>query len=101
MKLFLDTSVLLAACGSAQGSSKALFDYALAQHWELLASPWVLNETVRNLRKLPPAATGEWSRLRPRLVIVDDVLSLAAHSFFPRAKTSLCCSARSPRPTCC
>ena len=76
MKLFLDTSVLLAACGSAQGSSRALFDYATAQGWELLASPWVLGETIRNLPKLPPAATGEWSRLRPRLIVVDDVLSL-------------------------
>ena len=76
MKLFLDTSVLLAACGSAQGSSRALFDSAAAQGWELLASPWVLGETIRNLPKLPAAATGEWSRLRPRLLIVDDVVSL-------------------------
>ena len=76
MKLFLDTSVLLAACGSSRGSSRALFLHAAAQGWELLASPWVLGETVRNLPKLPPAATGEWPRLRPQLVIVDDVLSL-------------------------
>ena len=76
MKLFLDTSVLLAACGSAHGSSKALFDYAVMQGWELLASPWVLGEMICNLPKLPPAATGEWSRLRPRLIVVDDVLSL-------------------------
>lgn len=31
---------------------------------------------MRNLPKLPPTATAEWSRLRPRLVIVDDVVSL-------------------------
>ena len=76
MKLFLDTSVLLAACGSAKGSSRAIFDAAGAQGWELLASPWVLGETVRNLPKLPPAATAEWVRLRPRLTVADDVLSL-------------------------
>ena len=86
MKLFLDTSVLLAACGSATGSSRAVFDQAAAQGWELLASPWVLGETVRNLPKLPPAATGEWSRLRPRLVIVDDVVSLARPLVFAASK---------------
>ena len=76
MRLFLDTSVFLAACGSAKGSSRALFDGAVAQGWELLASPWVLGETIRNLPKLTPSATGEWSRLRPMLTVVDDVLSL-------------------------
>ena len=86
MRLFLDTSVLLAACGSAHGSSRALFDHAPMQRWELLASPWVLNETVRNLAKLSPVATGEWSRLRPHLVIVDDVLSLDRPLVFPVSK---------------
>ena len=56
------------------------------QRWELLASPWVLNETVRNLAKLSPVATGEWSRLRPHLVIVDDVLSLDRPLVFPVSK---------------
>ena len=49
-------------------------------------SPWVVGETVRNLSKLPPAATGEWSRLRPRLVIVDDVVSLDRALVFPVSK---------------
>lgn len=51
MNLFLDTSVLLAACGSAKGAS-------------------------RNLVKLPAAATADWVRLRQQLKIVDDVVSL-------------------------
>ena len=41
---------------------------------------------MRNLPKLPPAATGEWSRLRPRLVIVDDVVSLDRALVFPVSK---------------
>lgn len=86
MRLFLDTSVLLAACGSAHGSSRALFEYAPSRRWELLASPWVVGETVRNLPKLPPAATGEWSKLRPSLVIVDDVVSLDRAVVFPVSK---------------
>ena len=86
MRLFLDTSVLLAGCGSASGSSRAILDGAPANGWELLASPWVLHETVRNLAKLPPPATAEWSRLRPRLVVVDDVLSLDRPLIFPVSK---------------
>ena len=86
MKLFLDTSVLLAACGSARGSSRALFGYAPAHKWMLMASPWVVTEVVRNLAKFPPPATNEWLRLRPQLVLVDDVVSLNKIVVFPVAK---------------
>ncbi len=86
MKLFLDTSVLLAACGSAQGSSRALFHGAAAEGWKLLASPWVIGEVTRNLVKFPANATAEWLRLRPHLVIVDDVVSLDRALVFPVSK---------------
>lgn len=86
MKLFLDTSVLLAACGSAQGSSRALFQYAPAQGWELMASPWVIGEVTRNLVKFPAAATSDWLRLRRQLVIVDDVVTLDRALVFPVSK---------------
>ena len=86
MKLFLDTSVLLAACGSADGSSRALFQYAPGQGWELLASPWVVGEVVRNLVKFSTTSTAEWLRLRPQLVIVDDVVSLDRALVFPVSK---------------
>jgi hypothetical protein len=86
MKLFLDTSVLLAACGSERGSSHALFGYALANGWTLMASPWVVTKVVRNLPKFPPAATREWLRFRPQLVLVDDVVSLNQVVVFPVSK---------------
>lgn len=38
MNLFLDTSVLLAACGSERGASPFLFRQAAVQGWELLGS---------------------------------------------------------------
>jgi predicted nucleic acid-binding protein len=86
LKLFLDTSVLLAASGSSRGSSRALFQYAPAQSWELLTSPWVLGEVTRNLIKFPPTVTADWLRLRPQLVIVDDVVSLDRALVFPASK---------------
>jgi len=86
VKLFLDTSVLLAACGSALGSSRALFQYASAIGWQLMASPWVVSEVTRNLAKFPVAATADWLRLRRQLVIVDDVVSLGRALVFPASK---------------
>jgi hypothetical protein len=61
---------------SATGSSRALFTHATAQDWNLVSSPYALNEVLRNLPKLPPGATADWLRLRPQLVIVDDVVCL-------------------------
>ncbi|MBI4026176.1 MAG: PIN domain-containing protein [Verrucomicrobia bacterium] len=76
MRLFLDASVLLAAAGSANGSSHALFSYAATQGWALVCSPYALNEVLRNLSKLPASATTEWLRLRPQVTVVDDVVSM-------------------------
>ena len=41
---------------------------------------------MRNLAKFPPAATHEWLRLRPQLVLMDDVVSLNQIVVFPVAK---------------
>ena len=86
MNLFLDSSVLLAACGSATGASRALFQLALQNGWMLLASGYVLSEVERNLRLLSPAAIEDWQRLRPQLRVVDDVLSLDRPAIFPASK---------------
>ncbi len=86
MKLFLDTSVLLAACGSARGSSHTLFSYAPANGWTLMTSLWLVAEVVRNLRKFPPSATHQWLRFRPQLTLVDDVVSLNQAVVFPVSK---------------
>ena len=86
MKLFLDTSVLLAAAGSTAGSSRAIFHHAPAQKWLLTTSPYALNEVLRNLPKLPPDATTEWLRLRPQLSVVDDVVSLDRPVIFAASK---------------
>ena len=84
--LFLDTSVLLAACGSASGASRALFDLAPRNGWMLLATPYVLGEVVTNLDHFPASATAAWVKLRPQLEIVDDVVSLDRPAVFPVSK---------------
>ena len=76
MRLFLDASVLLAAAGSRDGSSRALFSCAATHGWVLVSSPYALSEVLRNLPKLPTDATGEGGRLRPQVTVVDDVVSI-------------------------
>ena len=86
MRLFLDSSVLLAASGSDRGASREIFHQVPDCDWLLLASPYVVEEVLANLPKLPPLATANWARLRPRLAIVDDVLTLDRPAVFEPAK---------------
>ena len=87
MKLFLDASVLLAACGRRAGGSRAVCDLAAAHGWRLLAGEYVLREVERNVsRRLPPAAQDEWQRIRPLLEVVADVLTFEWPVIFPAAK---------------
>lgn len=86
MKLFLDTSVLLAAAGSATGSSRALFTYAPAQQWTLLGSPYVTAEVVKNLHKVGKEAVENWDLLRPQLLVVKDVFAAPQPVNFTAAK---------------
>ena len=56
MKLFLDSSVALAASLSVTGASRQVFDLAAAHGWSLIISPWVLREARDNLANKPPDA---------------------------------------------
>ena len=86
MRLFLDTSVLLAASGSDRGASRELFRRATECGWILLTTPYVVEEVHRNLPDLPAGATAEWARLRPELALMDDVLTLDRAAVFEPAK---------------
>ncbi len=82
MTLFLDTSTLLAASGSATGAS----DHAAANGWLLLASPYVLAEVAANLPRLPVSFHVAWDTIRPLLRIVPDVLTIPSPVVFAAAK---------------
>ncbi len=86
MRLFLDTSVLLAASGSATGASRQIFRRASANGWVLVSTPYALEEVLGNLPGFPPSASAEWARLRPALLVMDDVLTLDRPAVFPAAK---------------
>jgi hypothetical protein len=84
--VFLDTSVLLAASGSAVGASREIFRRAPVNGWTLIATPYVLEEVLRNLPELAPSASSNWAALRSGLLIMDDILTLDRPAVFPVAK---------------
>ncbi len=86
MNLFLDTSVVLAACGRATGASRAIFDAAGVQGWTLQTSTYVLNEVSGNLPEFPPPAQQAWPLLCAQLHGVPDILSFEWAAFLVPAK---------------
>ena len=77
MRLFLDTSVLLAAAGSAKGASRFVINQARPLGWELVSSDYCAEEARRNLPKLALVTANSWSRQvasRLRLVRADVAL---------------------------
>ena len=74
MKLFLDSSVILAACGRPQGASRAIFDLHDQAGWRLLASSYVINEVRTNVPRLGSTAVEAWAECATRLVRVEDKL---------------------------
>lgn len=87
MRLFLDTSVLLAASGSAKGASRFLIAEAHAHAWEIVSSDYCAEEARRNLPKLGRSAATAWkSEIAPRVRFVGSSLALDKPLIFPKAK---------------
>ena len=86
MRLFLDTSVLLAASGSDKGASREIFRLATPNQWTLIATPYAIEEIRRNLSHFPASAGADWSRLRGELQMMDDVCTVDRPAVFAPAK---------------
>lgn len=87
MKLFLDTSVLLAAAGSAKGASRFLVEQAEAHGWTLLTAPYCIEEAQRNARKISAKAPATLSQaIIPKLELVPTELAFDKALVFPKAK---------------
>jgi predicted nucleic acid-binding protein len=86
VRIFLDASVVLAACGRLTGGSRAVFDLAAINGWRLLTSPYVLTEVAKNLPKLPPSALVDWPTLSSRLTVTRDVWTMDRPAVFSPAK---------------
>ncbi len=82
MNVFLDSSGLLAACGSGAGASRAV----AGQGWSLLTSGYVLAEVESNLAALPAGASDSWAQIRTKLETVPDVLTFEWPAVFAPAR---------------
>jgi predicted nucleic acid-binding protein len=77
VRLFLDSSVLLAAAGSSKGASRLLFNHATSRGWQLLTADYCLREAEFNLPKLGKRAELSWAQIiRPALNTVTAQLTL-------------------------
>lgn len=86
MRLFLDTSVLLSACGSSTGASREIFRRAPANGWRLIVTHYVIDEVVRNLHRMQPIAITDWNAIQSALSILDDVFTMDRPAVFGPAK---------------
>lgn len=68
MDLFLDTSVLLSACGSNKGASRFILESANENDWNLVSALYCREETLRNLRKLGDSAQECFDKHLDRLI---------------------------------
>ncbi len=87
MRLFLDSSVLLAAAGSSRGASRFLITAPSSFGWILVTAEYCAEETRRNLAKLGVAATDTWTRVvAPSISIASTRTSLDRPLVFPKVK---------------
>lgn len=87
MKLFLDSSVLLAASGSATGASRLLITEAADQHWTLVSSLYCFEETRHNLPKLEKKAHADFeTKVAPFVECIETRLVVDRPVVYPVTK---------------
>ena len=72
MRVFLDASVILAACGRDSGASRRIFDIHKHEGWAILASGYVMGEVRANIESLGKQAVSDWRRFESDLRLVRD-----------------------------
>lgn len=75
MRVFLDSSVLLSACGSEKSLSRLITELAGEQGWQLVSAVYCRAETARNIRKLGLAASERWPQFQTRVEWVPNALT--------------------------
>jgi len=87
VRLFVDTSVLLAAAGSEKGAARFVIEEAGVYSWRLLTSAYCVEEALRNVRKVGRKAPEVFARtILPKLELVPTELTFDKALVFPKAK---------------
>lgn len=75
MRIFLDSSVILSACGSEKSLSRLITLVAEDRGWHLVSSAYCRSEVARNVGKFGDEATVHWTGLCTRLEWVPNALT--------------------------
>jgi predicted nucleic acid-binding protein len=75
VRVFLDSSVILSACGSERSLSRLITVLAVERGWNLVSAVYCRAETVKNLAKFAPQATAHWQNLQTRIEWVPNALT--------------------------
>lgn len=75
MRVFLDSSVILSACGSDRALSHLFTVLAAERNWHMVSAAYCRAETVRNLAKFPKKAGAAWECLQARIEWVPNALT--------------------------
>lgn len=75
MRVFLDSSVILSACGSERSLSRLITILAAERGWDLVSAAYCRAETIKNLAKFPPQASAHWHDLQGRIEWVPNALT--------------------------
>ena len=76
MRVFLDSSVLLSACGSEKSLSRLVTEVSVDQGWNLLSAAYCRAETARNLVKLGMEAADQWPGLQAKVEWMPNALTI-------------------------
>jgi hypothetical protein len=75
VRIFLDSSVILSACGSSKSLSRLITLIARERGWTLVSSAYCRAEAARNIGKFGDEAKSHWMTLRTELQWVPDALT--------------------------
>lgn len=75
MKVFLDSSVMLSACGSGKSLSRLITEIAPERGWRLISASYCRAETSRNIGKLGADANLKWPELQTKIEWVSNALT--------------------------
>ena len=75
MKVFLDSSVIISACGSAKSLSRLVWQIHSAHAWQLISSSYCRAEVARNVVKFGDAAAESWAQFSAQIDWVPNALT--------------------------
>jgi predicted nucleic acid-binding protein len=75
VRVFLDSSVMLSACGSGKSLSRLITEIAPERGWRLVSASYCRAETGKNLSKLGPDAILRWPELQTQIEWVPNALT--------------------------